>query len=46
MRNAKAKLENVIYLEDSSTEVFGIRIYGSPWLVFHFCLYIEMSSVN
>ncbi|VDK79440.1 unnamed protein product [Litomosoides sigmodontis] len=32
MKNAKAKLENVIYLEDSSTEIFGIRIYGTPWI--------------
>ncbi|KAK6104605.1 Calcineurin-like phosphoesterase family protein [Brugia pahangi] len=32
MKNAKAKLENVIYLEDSSSELFGIRIYGTPWL--------------
>ncbi|CAG9535091.1 unnamed protein product [Cercopithifilaria johnstoni] len=32
MKNAKAKLENVIYLEDNSTELFGIQIYGTPWL--------------
>ncbi|EFO25640.2 hypothetical protein LOAG_02847 [Loa loa] len=32
MKNAKAKLGNVIYLEDSLLEVFGIRIYGTPWL--------------
>uniref|UniRef100_A0A0R3RHJ1 Metallophos domain-containing protein n=1 Tax=Elaeophora elaphi TaxID=1147741 RepID=A0A0R3RHJ1_9BILA len=32
MKNAKAKLKNAIYLEDSLTELFGIRIYGTPWL--------------
>ncbi|VDM92023.1 unnamed protein product [Onchocerca ochengi] len=32
IRSAKAKLENAIYLEDSLWEIFGIRIYGTPWL--------------
>ncbi|VBB29111.1 unnamed protein product [Acanthocheilonema viteae] len=35
MKNAKAKLENVVYLEDSLTELFGIQIYGTPWLPQH-----------
>lgn len=33
MKSAKGKLENVIYLEDCSTELFGIQIYGTPWLL-------------
>lgn len=24
-------LKNCIYLEDSMIELFGIKIYGSPW---------------
>jgi len=27
----KALLTNCIYLEDSSTEVYGYKVYGSPW---------------
>ncbi|MCP9263652.1 Metallophosphoesterase MPPED2 [Dirofilaria immitis] len=27
-----AKLEDAIYLKDSSMKLFGIRIYGTPWL--------------
>ena len=30
-RNAKQKLTNCIYLEDSAVEIFGIKIWGSPW---------------
>lgn len=41
MKNAKSKLENIIYLEDSSLELFGIRIYGTPWLIFHFSQLIK-----
>lgn len=33
VKNAKSYLKNVIYLEDSSVELFGIQIYGTPWLV-------------
>ncbi|KAI4469219.1 metallophosphoesterase [Holotrichia oblita] len=29
--NAKQYLTNCIYLEDSSIELYGIKIYGSPW---------------
>ncbi|KAM3718483.1 UPF0046 protein [Dirofilaria immitis] len=32
IKNAKAKLEDAIYLKDSSMKLFGIRIYGTPWL--------------
>lgn len=28
---AKASLQNCIYLQDSSVEINGIKIYGSPW---------------
>ena len=28
---AKNKLKNWIYLEDSSVEILGLKIYGSPW---------------
>ena len=27
-------LTDCIYLEDSSVEIYGIKIYGSPWLVY------------
>jgi hypothetical protein len=27
----KSLLTNCIYLQDSSVELFGLRIYGSPW---------------
>lgn len=27
----KAALKNCVYLEDSETEILGLRIYGSPW---------------
>lgn len=30
-RQIKSTLTNCIYLEDSETQVQGIRIYGSPW---------------
>ncbi|GJQ79127.1 hypothetical protein Trydic_g5380 [Trypoxylus dichotomus] len=29
--NARQYLTNCIYLEDSSVELYGIKIYGSPW---------------
>lgn len=29
--SVKSLLNNCIYLEDSATEVFGYKIYGSPW---------------
>lgn len=28
---ARALITNAIYLEDSSTEIQGVRFYGSPW---------------
>ena len=28
----KARLKDCIYLEDSSCEIFGYKIYGSPWV--------------
>lgn len=28
---SKSLLKDCIYLEDSSVEVFGYKIYGSPW---------------
>ncbi len=30
-RQAKQELSNCIYLEDSAVELFGIKIWGSPW---------------
>ena len=30
-QNPRELLKNCIYLEDSSVELFGIKIYGSPW---------------
>uniref|UniRef100_A0A183D5N4 Metallophos domain-containing protein n=1 Tax=Gongylonema pulchrum TaxID=637853 RepID=A0A183D5N4_9BILA len=33
VKNAKQNLKNCIYLEDSSVELFGLQIYGTPWLV-------------
>ena len=32
----KQGLTNAIYLEDSSIEIFGYKIYGSPWTPFFF----------
>ncbi|VDK41985.1 unnamed protein product [Anisakis simplex] len=31
VNNPKSLLTNVIYLQDSMVELFGIRIYGTPW---------------
>ena len=31
VESAKNKLKNCIYLEDSSVEILGLKIYGSPW---------------
>ena len=28
----KSALTNAIYLQDSWVEIFGIKIYGSPWV--------------
>ncbi len=30
-KEVKEKLKDCIYLEDSSCEIFGYKIYGSPW---------------
>lgn len=30
-KNIREKLKNCIYLEDSGIELFGLKIYGSPW---------------
>ena len=30
-RNAKSLLTNCTYLEDSGVEIYGIKIWGSPW---------------
>lgn len=30
-KNNKQYLTNCIYLEDSMTECYGLKIYGSPW---------------
>nr|CAI5864306.1 unnamed protein product [Callosobruchus analis] len=30
--NLKQYLTNCTYLKDSSTEVYGVKIYGSPWI--------------
>ena len=27
----KAELTNCIYLQDSSIEIYGLKIYGTPW---------------
>jgi hypothetical protein len=35
-RNAKELLTNCIYLEDSAVELFGIKIWGSPWTPWFF----------
>lgn len=32
--NIKEQLTNCTYLEDESLELYGIKIYGTPWLVF------------
>jgi hypothetical protein len=29
--NSKSYLENCVYLEDSSAEAYGFKIYGTPW---------------
>eukprot|EP01017_Pseudomicrothorax_dubius_P051647 TRINITY_DN9989_c0_g1_i1.p1 TRINITY_DN9989_c0_g1~~TRINITY_DN9989_c0_g1_i1.p1 ORF type:complete len:206 (-),score=19.40 TRINITY_DN9989_c0_g1_i1:44-661(-) len=34
---AKACLKDCIYLEDSSVELFGYKIYGSPWTPAYCC---------
>ncbi|KAJ8929005.1 hypothetical protein NQ314_018364 [Rhamnusium bicolor] len=31
--NIRQYLTNGIYLEDSSIEIYGIKLYGSPWYV-------------
>lgn len=31
--NIRQYLTNCIYLEDSGTEIYGIKIYGTPWFV-------------
>lgn len=31
----KHALKHCIYLEDSGIEIFGIKIYGSPWVPIH-----------
>lgn len=30
-QNPRELLKNCTYLEDSSVEVYGIKVYGSPW---------------
>ncbi len=30
-QKCKSSLTNCIYLEDSGVEIYGIKIYGSPW---------------
>ena len=27
----KAELTNCIYLQDSTTQIYGLKIYGTPW---------------
>lgn len=34
-------LTDCIYLEDSSVEIMGIKIYGSPWVPFINCNFID-----
>lgn len=34
--NIRQYLTNCIYLEDSEVELYGIKIYGSPWYVPNF----------
>ena len=33
LESMKEVLTNCIYLEDSETSIYGLRIYGSPWYV-------------
>jgi hypothetical protein len=35
-RHAKQRLTNCIYLEDSAVELFGIKIWGSPWTPWYY----------
>lgn len=32
---ARARITNAVYLEDSAVEVLGVKIYGSPWQPFY-----------
>jgi hypothetical protein len=32
-RDPREFIRNCIYLEDSMIEVFGVKIYGSPWYI-------------
>lgn len=34
-------LTNCLYLQDSETVVYGLRIYGSPWLVYLTILFMN-----
>ena len=38
-KNMLIQAPNVIYLEDSSVEIQGIKIYGSPWSSLFFFLF-------
>lgn len=35
LQTPKSLLTNAIYLQDEAIELFGITIYGTPWLVFY-----------
>ena len=40
----KSRLKNCKYLEDSGIEIFGIKIYGSPW--YNFYKYVQELAEN
>lgn len=50
--NVRQYLTNCVYLEDAAFEVYGIKIYGSPWCVKHhdkrrmFCHYRFTGNQN
>ncbi len=35
IQKTRSLLKNCIYLQDSSVELFGLKIYGSPWQTIH-----------
>lgn len=37
--NIKKYLTNCIYLEDSGIELYGIKLWGTPWYVFNSVLF-------
>ena len=40
----KANLKNCIYLEDQSLQIFGYKIYGSPWQTPHLWAAFQRNS--